>query len=167
MLGFLPAAFSACIQFINPAVTLVFLAVPFVTISNISLFVGTAEVTGTHAWVGITDSSLKVLAVSLDNTGSAYFGPNSSAVTTAVTIDGSNPLVTAYEGLYYVFVCVVASGTMPTFEAIPTLTNAAFPAIAPVLCGSSSTSQTTPVAVGATLTALTATIGHQFYAWMT
>lgn len=136
------------------------------TVSNLSLSVVAAESGGTHAWVGIADSSLKILAVSADNAGAAYFGAAGAAITTAVTVDGVNPLVTAYEGLYYLFYCVVATG-MPTFAAMPAVQNIGLTGIAPVLCGSSSTGQTTPPAVGTTLGALTAMVGQQFYAWLT
>jgi hypothetical protein len=133
-----------------------------VTVSNISLFVaGTAESGGSHAWVGLANSARSVLAVSADNTGAAYFGGAQAAVTTALAA----PFATTYAGLHYVFVCVV--GTTPVFASAPALENAALGAVAPILCGSSSTSQTTPPAVGTTLGALTATAGHLFYAWLT
>jgi hypothetical protein len=135
-----------------------------ISIANLTMVSLTAEATGTHAWVGIADSTNKVLAVSADQTGAAYFAAN-SAVTTPVTIDGTKPLVTTYTGLYYVFVCVVASGTMPTFASAPAFTHAAISTLTPIVCGSSLTGQSTPVAVGSSLGAITATAGHQIYAY--
>jgi hypothetical protein len=133
-----------------------------VTVTNISLFVaGTAESGGSHAWVGLANSARSVLAVSADQTGATYFSGTQAAVTTALAA----PFVTTYGGLHYVFVCVV--GTTPLFASAPALENAALGTIAPVLCGTSSTSQTTPPATGTVLTALTATAGHLFYAWLT
>lgn len=131
-------------------------------IRNISLFPTTAEATGTHAWAGIANSAGTVLAVSADNTGAAYFGPVATAVATPLAA----PLVAPYSGLYYAFVCVVAT-TTPVFAAAPALTHANIPGIAPVLCGSTLTGQTTPVAVGSALGAITGIAGMQFYTWMT
>jgi hypothetical protein len=134
-----------------------------VTVSNVSLYVaGTAEATGTHAWVGLANSARSVLAVSADNTGAAYFGGTNTAITTALAA----PFTTTYAGLHYVFVNVTAT-TTPVFAAAPALVNAALGAVAPILCGTSSTGQTTPPATGTTLTAITATAGHLFYAWLT
>lgn len=132
------------------------------TISNVTLVSLTAESGGTHAWVGVADSKGKVLGVSADNTGAAYFGAN-TAVTTAL----ATPFVTTYTGLHYVFVCVVAGTTVPTFAAGAAMANAAVSAIAPVYCGSTLTGQTTPVAVGSSLGTITGTAGHAIYAYLT
>src|SRR3954468_10974626 len=121
-------------------------------ISNLTMISLTAEATGTHAWVGVADSRGKVLGISADNTGAAYFAAN-TAVTTAI----ATPFTTSYTGLYYGFVCVVASGTMPTFAASAAMANAAVSAVAPVYCGTTLTSQTTPVAVGSSLGTITGT----------
>jgi hypothetical protein len=137
-----------------------------VTAHNITLFSLTAEATGTHAWVGIADKNRNVLAVSVDKTAAAYFAAN-TAITTAVTIDGTNPWVNATTDMYYIFVCVVASGTMPTFAAAPALAHANISAVAPIYCGSSDTGKTTPYAVAAQMGTLTATAGHNFYAYIT
>jgi hypothetical protein len=134
-----------------------------ININNISLLVSTtAEATGTHAWVGLADSGMNVLAVSADKTGATYFSSTQTAVTTALT----SPYTTTTAGLFYVFVNVTA-GTTPLFAAAAAVENAALSALAPVLCGSSSTGQTTPPTVGTALTALTGTAGHLFYAWLT
>lgn len=133
-----------------------------ITVSNVSLFVaGTAESVGTHAWVGVANSSRTILGISADNTGAAYFGGTNTAVTTALAA----PFTTTYSGLHYVFVMVAA--TTPVFAAAPALVNAALGNAAPILCGSSSTGQTTPPAAGTALGAITATAGHLFYAWLT
>lgn len=131
-------------------------------ISNVTLVSLTAEATGTHAWVGVADNTGKVLGISADNTGAAYFAAN-TAVTTAIAA----PFTTTYTGLYYTFVCVVASGTMPTFASSAAFANAAVSAVAPVYCGSALTGQTTPVAVGSSLGTITGTAGHLFYAYLT
>jgi hypothetical protein len=131
-------------------------------VTNITLVSLTAEATGTHAWVGLADNTGKVLAISADNTGAAYFAAN-TAVTTAL----ANPFTTSYTGLYYMFVCVVASGTMPTFAAAPAFTHVAISTAAPIICGTTLTAQTTPVAVGSSLGTITPTAGHQIYAYLT
>lgn len=137
-----------------------------ISLANLTMVSLTAEATGTHAWVGIADNTNKVLAISVDKTAAAYFAANTN-VTTAITIDGTNPLVTTYTGLYYAFVCVVASGTMPTFASAPAFTHVSIATVAPIWCGTSLTSQTTPVAVGSSLGTITPTAGHQIYAYAT
>ena len=131
-------------------------------IANMSLVSLTAEATGTHAWCGIADNTGKVLGISADNTGAAYFAAN-TAITTAIAA----PFTTAYTGMYYGFVCVVASGTMPTFAAAPAMIHAAVSTIPPIICGTTLTSQTTPVAVGSSLGTITPTAGHQIYTYLT
>lgn len=128
------------------------------TLSNLTLCSIAAEATGTHAWVGLADNTNKVLAISTDQTGAAYFAAN-TLTTTAIS-----PIVTAYTGMYYLFVCVVA-GTVPTFASAPAFTHAALSTVAPIWCGSSLTSQTTPVAVGSSLGTITPTAGHQIYGY--
>lgn len=132
-----------------------------VTVSNMTLTSIAAEATGTHAWVGLADNTGKVLAVSADNTGAAYFAAN-TATTTAFT--GS--FTTTYTGLYYGFVCV-AAGTVPTFAAAPAFAHVAISTIPPIVCGTALTSQTTPVAVGSSLGTITPTANHQLYAYLT
>lgn len=131
-------------------------------ISNVTLVSLTAEATGTHAWVGVADSTGKVLGISADNTAAAYYAAN-TATTTAIAA----PFTTATTGLYYAFVCVVASGTMPTFAAAPAFAHAAISTVPPIICGTTLTSQTVPVAVGSSLGTITPTAGHQIYAYLT
>lgn len=132
------------------------------TISNVTLVSLTAEAGGTHAWVGVADGTGKVLGVSADQTGAAYFAAN-TATTTALAA----PFTTTSTGLYYTFVCVVAATTMPTFAAGAAMANAAVSAITPVYCGTTLTGQTTPVAVGSSLGTITGTAGHAIYAYLT
>lgn len=129
-------------------------------ISNMTLVSIGAESGGSHAWVGIADNTGKVLGISADNTGAAYY-PANTAVTTAI----ATPFTTTYTGLYYGFVCVV--GTTPTFASAPAMTHAAISTIAPIVCGTTLTSQTTPVAVGSSLGTITPTAGHQIYTYLT
>lgn len=129
-------------------------------ISNMTLVAIGAESGGSHAWVGVADNTGKVLGVSADNTGAAYY-PANTAVTTAIAA----PFTTTYTGLYYGFVCVV--GTTPTFASAPAFTHAAISTLPPIICGTTLTAQTTPVAVGSSLGTITPTAGHQIYGYLT
>ena len=144
--------------------TIVAFALPIetgLTISNITLTSIAAEATGTHAWVGLADNTGKVLAISADNTGAAYFAAN-TVTTTALAA----PFTTSYTGLYYGFVCVVG-GTIPTFAAAPAFAHVAISTVPPIVCGTALTGQTTPVAVGSSLGTITPTANHQLYCYLT
>lgn len=144
--------------------TIVCFAMPIETgllISNVTLTSIAAEATGTHAWVGVADNTGKVLGVSADNTGAAYFAAN-TVTTTALAA----PFTTSYTGLYYGFVCVVG-GTIPTFAAAPAFAHVAISTIPPIVCGTALTGQTTPVAVGSSLGTITPTANHQLYCYLT
>lgn len=130
-------------------------------ISNLTLTSIAAEATGTHAWVGVADNTGKVLGISADQTGVAYFAAN-TVTTTAIAA----PFTTTYTGLYYGFVCVVG-GTIPTFAAAPAFAHVAISTVAPIVCGTALTGQTTPVAVGSSLGTITPTANHQLYAYLT
>jgi hypothetical protein len=126
-------------------------------VSNITFCTrGTAETGGSHAWYVLTDSALVVRAVTADQTGATALAAAQTTYTFA-----TNSYTATYSGLYYVGMCITASG-MPNFLTGPTPPSPLC-AVTPVLCGSSSTSQTTPPSVGATLTALTANNGYNFY----
>ena len=60
---------------------------------------------------------------------------------------------------------MVAAGTVPTFQGGPSLNAVA--AGAPAICGTSSTGQTTPPALGATMTALSFLGINNLYARIT
>lgn len=130
-------------------------------ISNLTLTSIAAEATGTHAWVGIADNTGKVLGISADNTGAAYFAAN-TVTTTAIAA----PFTTTYSGLYYGFVNVTAT-TVPTFAAAPAFAHVAISTVAPIVCGTALTGQTTPVAVGSSLGTITPTANHQLYCYLT
>lgn len=144
--------------------TVVAFAIPIesgLLISNLTLCSIAAEGTGTHAWVGVADSTGKVLGVSADNTAAAYFAAN-TVTTTAIAA----PFTTTYTGLYYGFVNVTAT-TVPTFAAAPAFAHAAISTVPPIICGTALTGQTTPVAVGSSLGTITPTANHQLYAYLT
>jgi hypothetical protein len=130
-----------------------------ILVSNITMASGTAAKTGgTHGWYVLLDSGLVVRAVTADQTDAAtVWGVAQTAYTLA-----TNSYTTTYTGLYYIGVMVAATG-MPTFLAA-TATGNAVNGVAPVLAGSSSTSQTTPPSTGTTMTSLSGA-SRQFYAY--
>lgn len=131
-----------------------------VSICHVGLCSIAAQVNGTHAWVGVADSSNRVLTVSNDMTAAVYFTAD-SLISTPVPL-----ITTIYSGLYYLFVCVVAD-TTPTFASAPSSVSNAIMTASPTLCGTSLTGQTTPVAVGSSLGAITPAAGYQLYGYLT
>lgn len=125
-------------------------------ICAVSLCSVAAESGGTHAWVGVADSNNTVLSVSADQTAAGYFAADTMVVTPL------QRFVTSYSGLHYLFVCVVAGAT-PTFASSAAPVSPALSSASPVLCGTSLTGQTTPVAVGSNLGAITPAPGYQLY----
>lgn len=129
-------------------------------ICHLTLCSVVAQDGGSHAWVGLADSSNKVLTVSTDNTTASYFTAD-TLVSTAVPV-----ITTAYTGLYYLFVCTVAT-TTPTFASVAAPVSPALSNATPVLCGTSLTGQTVPVAVGSNLGTITPAAGYQLYGYLT
>jgi hypothetical protein len=113
---------------------------------------GTAAITPTHQWVVIANSARVVVATSADGL-TAAIGTN-----TALAYNLTTPYTVPTTGLYYVGIVVVA-GTVPTFSGVSGV--ATVPAgLAPILGGTSNTGIAGgPVAIGTTLTAITATAG--------
>lgn len=125
-------------------------------VSNLTAVVGaTAEAGGTHGWYALMDNTMKVQAVSADQTGAAVWAANA-----ALTLPMGTPYTTTYSGLYYVGICVVAT-TMPVFNGTAAMTTG----LTPLLAGSSSTAQTTPPTVGTTMAALSNLALANFYAY--
>jgi hypothetical protein len=121
---------------------------------------GTAGATLNHQWAVLLNSSLKVVAATADATSAAI------AAHTAYTL----PLTAAYtvptSGIYYIGLMVSNNaGTEPTATGT-SAANAFTNNLAPKAAGTSSTGQTTPLAVGATATAITAT-ADTIYAYLT
>jgi hypothetical protein len=118
------------------------------TISRVGMISGTTALSGgTHSWALIADSNRKVLAVSADDTTATL------AANTRKWFTLGTPYTPPADMPAYLGVCFV--GTVPTMQGV-TLNNAIASSEVPILCGASNTGATTPVAVGATLTAITA-----------
>ena len=131
------------------------------SISNMLLCTdGTAETGGSHGWYVLMDTSMKVLAVTADKTAATFWGNGFQAYSLPFTASYTVPTT----GRYLVGVCIVAS-QMPTFSGQGALRisapNNAGPTFAPAWIGTSSTGQTTPPALGATMAAL-ANVGNSY-----
>lgn len=124
---------------------------------------GTATTAGdvTHGWYVLLDSSRVVRAVSADQVGTQW-----NVINTPVTISvAGSAYTTTYGGLYYIGLMVATSaGSQPTFDTTANLTGN-IGGIAPILCGSSSTGQTTPPSAGATMGAITSSGIYNFYGY--
>lgn len=128
----------------------------------------TAKTGGTHGWYVLTDSSLKVVAVTADQTDAATVW---GAASTGYPLPWTAAYTVPATALYYVGIMVAQSA-----GGTPTISSATAPAAGiagatgitngVALCGSSSTGQTTPPAIGATLTAISSSGVYQFYAYL-
>ena len=112
----------------------------------------TGESGGTHGWYVLLDSSRVVRAVTADQVGATVW-----AAFAGVALAFTAPYTVAATGRYLVGVCIVATG-MPTFcgrEANAISAPGGANGFSPSWVGVSSTGQTTPPAVAATMAALT------------
>ena len=118
------------------------------TITSIT-FVSGAGLSGlSNQWFGLFDSSLVPLRLTGDDTSTAW------ALNTAKTLNLSSTYATTTAGLYYLGICVVASG-MGTIAA--QASTAIMTGFAPIISGSSSTGLTNPASCPNPAGALTAT----------
>lgn len=124
------------------------------TVTSISFLNGaTAIVAGTHQQFGLYDSSRARLAVTNDDTSTAW------AANSVKTLNLSAPFVTTYAGLYYIGYIVTAA-TPPT--PMSRIGDAGANAVPPILVGSADTGVTALPANAAALTA----IANMIYAYV-
>lgn len=128
----------------------------------------TAKTGGSHGWYVLTDANMKVVAVTADQTDPATVWGTAS---TFYPLAWATPFSVPATALYYVGVMVAQSaGTNPTFTTGGNVAANVAPAVgissAIVLCGSSSISQTTPPALGTTLTTLTGALNYNLYCYL-
>lgn len=130
-------------------------------VSNLAVHGGsTAEVGGSHFWIGITDLQSNVLFVTADDTTN-LFGSTGTFVKKPVTIPGLIPQT----GPYYVVVSISAATTMPTLAGAGNKA-AGIAAQAPQLYGTMGT-QAAPPGVGTALSAIGgAGNGIDFACWV-
>jgi hypothetical protein len=116
------------------------------TISSITFVSGaTALATGTNQWFGLFDSSRNKLALTGDDTSTAW------AASTAKTLNLSAAYTTTSSGLYYVGVMVAAT-TTPSYLGLNTQV-APVGLLTPILCGQADSGLTNPASCPATLAA--------------
>ena len=144
---------SVTIDAISGDLLLVAVYLPVNTIVNAVNFVTgtTASVGISHNWGCIADATRKVLGVSADNTSVEL------AASTVQSYALAAPVTIAKSGLYYIGQMEANGTTDPTMIGV-TAAGSTLRNIAPKLCGVSNTGATVPVAVGATLTAITASV---------
>lgn len=126
-------------------------------VNNVNVNSNVVSGTLSHAWVAITDMNGKVLAVSANKTSgtSTSLGVWTFAITGGWTVPTS--------GQYYVHIVAVAATTQPTLDAQAAPGGLRATQV-PITSGTGATGQTTPPAIGATLTVtLTATKGIAAY----
>jgi hypothetical protein len=117
-----------------------------------------AMVTGTNQWFTLHNSSRVALAITADDTSTAW-GAN-----TAKALNLTTAYRTTYSGLYYLGV-MVAAGTAPSLLCLSSHSAGAF-FVAPALGGNSTPGQTTPPALPFTADALSST-GALHYGFVT
>jgi hypothetical protein len=135
-------------------------------VNNITLQLGNLQFTlvdVTHGWYALLDSSRVVRAVSADQT-SGNWGPSSANLPVTLSVAGSS-YTTTYGGLYYVALCITFTSTSGEFVQSSITSVGGMNTTAPLLCGTSSTGQTTPPSTGTTMGAITGTTGGRFYAY--
>jgi len=137
-----------------------------ITVTNINMWLSsTVKTGGTHGWYVLANSARSVVAVTADQTDAATTFHTANAVQSLAV---GTPYVVPSEGLYYIGVMIAeTSGTMPTFMVTADPVNVALLSAAPILYGVSNTGQTTPPSLSTTLTAITGTVGYNFYAYVT
>jgi hypothetical protein len=133
----------------------------YLTISAIAMSTkGTAKTGGTHGWYVLLDNTLKVRAVTADQTDAATVWGATNTVYQLAT----NTYTTAYTGLYYLGVMVAASG-MPNIASAGAGVAGIVSAV-PILAGTSSTGQTTPPSAGTTMGALASANSNTYYGYV-
>jgi hypothetical protein len=119
-------------------------------ISSITCVSGaTAAGTPTNQWFALYDQSLNKLAVTADDTSTAWAADTAKTLTIPVT----GGFTTTYAGLHYLGVMVKAT-TAPTLAG--QATRASITGLAPKTCGASTGGLTNPASAPATAAAITA-----------
>lgn len=151
------AAQSVTIAVASGTMQLAAVYLPANTIVNAVNFVtGTTGSTGvSHNWAVLADNNRKVLAVSADNTSADL------VASTVQTYTLTTPFTTTYSGLYYIGFVIAVGTTTPTMIGV-TSAGSTLNNIAPKTAGASNVGATVPVAVAATLTAVTGSVSELY-----
>lgn len=128
------------------------------TVVNSITFIsgGTALATGTHQWFALYDLARNKLAVTSDDTSTAW------AANTVKTLSLSAAYTVPTTGLYYLGVMVAATTVPNIICATPSAMSAAQP---PILCGSADSGLTDPASAPAAAAGLSGLGAHPF-AWV-
>jgi hypothetical protein len=128
-----------------------------VTIGHLATSSGSVSASGpTHWWFGLYDSSLNQLAVTADQTSTAWSLNTYKSLAVATIASGASAtFTTTYTGLYYFGIVETWSGTGSNLMGV-SQTGIGIISQSPVLCGTSDTGQTTPPAFPHTATSITA-----------
>lgn len=119
-------------------------------VTNITFYTMTTALgTGSNQWFALFDSSRNKLAVTADDTSTAWAA--NSAKTLAVT---GGPFVTTYAGWHYLGQMVKAT-TMPTMVGGSFTGSANIHSVAPIVAGKADTGLTNPASCPSTAAALT------------
>jgi len=125
------------------------------TVTTITFVSGsTALAVGSNQWFALFTSARVRLEVTNDDGATAWAASDDKTLTLA------NPVVTTYDGLYYLGLCVVAT-TMPTLTGI-TLASGLSSVVAPILGGNSTAGLTNPASCPATAAAISAGGGFPY-----
>lgn len=125
-------------------------------VSSITFVSGaTALATATNQWFALYDASLNKLAVTSDDTSTAW------AADSAKTLSFATPFVATYSGVHYVGIMVKAT-TVPTLAG--EATRASVVGLTPKLTGTSTGSLTNPASAPAVAGAITA-VAASIYAY--
>lgn len=111
---------------------------------------GTALATGSNQWFSLWDASRNKLAVTSDDTSTAW------AAATIKTLNLTSSYVVPSSGLYYVGIVVVASTPPNLVSGSVGGGGAGVAALAPILTGTSNTGLTNPASAPSTASAITA-----------
>jgi len=122
-----------------------------------------AAVSPTHWWFGLYNSSRVQLAMTADQTSTAWAVSTGKSLAVATIASGAaSAFVTTYAGLHYLGFLMTA-GTMINLAA--TTINTGIVTVPPILYGASDTAQTTPPAFAHTATTITPA-GNLAYAYV-
>jgi len=129
-------------------------------ISNITFLThAQAESGGSYGWYVLLDQNMKVRAVTANQVSPTFF-----TASTMLTLPVGTAYRATYTGLFYVGICVVATG-MPSIAGDGALASGVAGA-SPVFCGSSSTGQTNPPTVTTQMAAASGNGNFNFYAYL-
>ena len=127
-----------------------------VPVGHLATCSSSASITGpTHWWFGLYDSSLNQLALTADQTNTAWALNTYKSLAVATIASGASATFTpAYTGLYYFGILATWSGSGNNIMGVQQ-TGIGIISQSPVLCGASDTGQTTPPAFPHTATSIT------------